>query len=196
VQIETGSPVHELVKGVQFLAGAALDPGAPLPQLTPSNDPVAWVGWLTLVEALLLAGRVDDASALNARAEELPGLGGAIDGMTRSFARAFALVMAGRHDEAAPLLRECLASARAVRAVPMTHVAHALLGEVQARAGDAREAARSLDKAASATPGGLAAAFVLRTRVALGDAAAAEELRRAAEALGAPGLLAGAVERA
>jgi hypothetical protein len=48
-----------------------------------------------------------------------------------------------------------------------------------------------LDKAGSAAPDGLAAAFVLRTRVARGDTPAAEELRRAAEALGAPGLLFG-----
>ena len=162
VQLPPGSPVDELVKGVGFLAAAALDPGAPVPSLAPSNDPVAWVGWLTLVEALLLSGRIDEASALNERTSQLPGLGGAIDGMTRTFSRAFGLVMAGRHGEAGPLLRECLASARAVRAVPMTHVAHALLGEVQARAGDAGEAARSLDKAAAATPDGLAAAFALR----------------------------------
>jgi class 3 adenylate cyclase/tetratricopeptide (TPR) repeat protein len=191
VPLEDNSPVHELVKAVRFLSAAARDPRAPDPPLTPSNDPVAWVGWLTLVEALLLGGRVDDAWELMARTDDLPGLGGAIDGMTRTFTRGFALLLADRPTEAGPLLRECLASARAVRAVPMTQVAHALLGEVHARAGDVAEATRMVDKAGSPAPDGLAAAFVLRTRALLGEDGAADELRQAADALAAPGLLLG-----
>ena len=125
-----------------------------------------------------------------ARAEELPGLGGAIDGMTRTFAVGFANLLAGRHESAGPSLEQCLASAQAVRAGPMTQVAHALLGEFHARRGEANEAARVLAEAGSPEPDGLAAAFVLRTRALLGVHGAAAELQAAAERLAAPGLMA------
>jgi tetratricopeptide (TPR) repeat protein len=191
VPLESNSPVRELVKGVQFLASVARESDAVEPALSTSNDPVVWVGWLTTVEALLLAGRVDDAERLVTDIENLPGLGGAIDGMTRSLTVGLAMLMTDRADEAAPLLREALASARAVRSDSMMQAAHALLAETHARTGEGDEARRYLEKAGAPAPDGVCGALVVRARTVLGEADAAVDLRRMAEELGAPGLLVG-----
>jgi len=193
VPVEAGSAVEELVKAVGFLAGAARDPKAPEPVLLASNDPVVWVGWLLVVEAILLAGRVDDAQVLIDGIEDLPGLGGAIDTMTRNLIVGLGLLMIGRPEEAAPMLRECLASARAVRSHSMMQAAHALLAEAHARTGAPDEAARELEKAGEPELDGICGALVLRARTALGngDGDAAAALRATAEKLGAPGLLLG-----
>jgi hypothetical protein len=190
-RLEPGSPARELVKAVAFLAGAARDTAIPVPALASSNDPVVWVGWLMLVEGILLAGRVDDAQQVIDAIADLPGLGGAIDGMTRNLAVAFGLLMIGRPEEAGPMLRECLVSARAVRSHSMMQAAHALLAEVHARTGAPDEAGRELEKAGEPARDGVCGAFVLRARAAVGDGQAAADLRAVAEKLGAPGLVLG-----
>src|SRR5439155_15084953 len=185
-----GTGVALLVQGVSFLVAAAYDPSSPAPAFPGSSDPVAWMGWLAQVEALLLAGRAAEVSQLLESAGQLPTIG-ALTGMLIGLPRALALVLLDRHAEARPVLEEALASAQAVRSVPGAQAAGALLAEVEARAGHTDQAWKLLEEIGDAAPDGIAGALALRAQASLGDAAGDRELAEAARRLAAPGLLAG-----
>src|SRR5262249_7119347 len=69
-----------LMKGVGFMVDVAVDPTTPTPEAVHSPDPVAWMGYLTAAEALVLGGRIDEAIQLISDEHMLPGMA-ALEGM-------------------------------------------------------------------------------------------------------------------
>ena len=141
------------------------------------------------IEALLLAGRMEDAADAIGTAQ--PGRGmGALRGMLIGIPRGLIAVQQGRPRDARTDLEDAARSARAVRSAPGEAAARALLAEVAARTGDG-DAEALLDGVDELTTGGIAGALVLRARAVLGVPGAAAALRTAAADLHAPGLLVG-----
>jgi len=186
---ETG--VDVLTKGVGFMVGVAVDPELQAPDTIYSPDPVAWVGYLSAAEGLVLAGRLDDAMQILSDDRTLPGMA-ALEGMTRGLLRGICLVLAGRPAEARAFAESALGSATAVRAGPGQQAATALLAEIEVRTGDVDGAAADLvAEVGKTTPDSVVGMLALRARAALGEDGAAAQLAEAAEKLVAPGLLLG-----
>ena len=180
----------ELQRAVLFSATLALDPTAsiPVPGVT-SLDPRAAAGFLIVVEALLLAGRVEDAAAAVDRRTG-PGLG-TIEVLSSAVQVALAEVVRSEFAAARYHLGQALAAAEACEARPAVAAVRALLAEVSAREGDRAGAVEHLARIPAPAPGGLAAALALRARAAMGDEGVGPALAAEARRLGAPVLLAG-----
>ena len=186
---ETG--VALLTKGVGFMVDVAVDPTLPAPEAIYSPDPVAWVGYLSAAEGLVLAGRIDDAMEILSDDRTLPGMA-ALEGMTRGLLRGVCLVLSGRPSDARAFAESALGSATAVRARPGQQAATALLAEIEVRTGDVDGAAADLvAEVGKTTPDSVVGLLALRARAISGEAGAAAQLAEAAEKLVAPGLLLG-----
>lgn len=191
IETPADTGVAVLTKGVGFLVDLAVDPTTEAPSADFLPDPVAWMGWLTACEGLVLAGRVDEAVEILSDERTLPAMS-ALEGMSRGFLRGICHVLAGRPADARAFAEGALASAAAVRARPTQQAATALLAEIEARTGDVDGAARQLlGEAGDPGADSVAGVLALRARLALGDAGVADDLRAAAANLAAPGLLAG-----
>jgi tetratricopeptide (TPR) repeat protein len=190
VEVAEDSGVAMLTRGVGFLVATAADPTAAAPPTSESPDPVAWMGWLAVAEALVLAGRFDEAASVLADDRTLTAMS-SLDGMTRGLLRGLLLTLTDRPADARPLLEDARASARAVRARPGEQAATAVLAEIEASVGDGERAAALLDDVGTTTPDSVAGVLTLRARAALGHEGAAADLRSAATNLAAPGLLLG-----
>jgi len=190
LEVPEDSGVAMLTRGVGFMAATARDPGASAPPTSESPDPVAWMGWLAVAEALILAGRFDEAMELLSDDRTLPAMS-ALDGMTRGLLRGLFLTLTGRPADARPFLDSARASAGSVRARPGEQAATALLAEIEARVGDGERAAALLEDVGTTTPDSVAGVLALRARAALGQEGAAAALQTAATNLAAPGLLMG-----
>jgi len=137
----------------------------------------------------VLAGRLDEAMEILTDDRTLPAMS-SLEGMSRGLLRGVCLTLTGKPAEARRFAEGALASAAAIRAVPAQKVATALLAEIEARTGDVDGAAADLvAEVGKTTPDSVAGVLALRARVALGEQAAAEQLRVAATNLAAPGLL-------
>jgi tetratricopeptide (TPR) repeat protein len=186
---ETG--VALLARGVAFMVDLASDPRVPAPEATYSPDPVAWMGYLTAAEALVLAGRLDEATEILSDERTLPAMS-ALEGMSRGLLRAVCLVLTDRPADARHLAETALASAAAVRARPAQQAATALLAEIEARTGDPDRAVEQLlAEVGETSPESVTGVLALRARAALGEEGAAASARAAAEKLAAPGLAMG-----
>jgi len=180
-----------LAKGVGFMVDVAADPTIPTPDAVHSPDPVAWMGYLTAAEALVLAGRIDEAQELLYDEHMLPGMV-ALEGMSRGLLRGLCLVLTGRAAEARAFAESALASAAAVRARPAQQAGTALLAEIEARTGDPDgAAAQLLAEVGETSPESVTGVLALRARAALGEDGAAGQLQTATENFAAPGLLLG-----
>jgi class 3 adenylate cyclase/tetratricopeptide (TPR) repeat protein len=180
-----------LTKGVGFMVDVAVDPATPMPEAVYSPDPVAWMGYLTAAEALVLAGRIDEALELLADEHMLPGMA-ALEGMSRGLLRGLCLVLTGRAAEARAFAESAMGSAVAVRARPAQQAATALIAEIEARTGDVDGAAREvLAEVGDTASDSVAGVLALRARAALGDQGAAAQAHTAAQKLAAPGLVLG-----
>jgi class 3 adenylate cyclase/tetratricopeptide (TPR) repeat protein len=183
--------VAVLTKGVGFMVDLAVDATAAPPTADFLPDPVAWMGFLTAAEGLVLAGRFGEAMEVLDDDRTLPALS-ALDGMTRGLLRAICLTVTGRPAEARAYAESALGSAAAVRAHPAQQAATALLVEIETRAGDVDGAAAQLGAEIGATaPDSVVGVLAIRARAALEEKGAAAHLRAAAEKLAAPGLSAG-----
>ena len=186
---ETG--VALLTMGVGFMVDVAADPTALAPAATYSPDPVAWMGYLTAAEGLVLAGRLDEATEILSDDRTLPAMS-SLEGMSRGLLRGICLILTGRPAEARAFAESALASAASVRARPAEQAATALLAEIEARTGDVDgAAAQLLAEVGETSPDSVVGILALRARTALGEDGAAVQLRTAAERLAAPGLAAG-----
>src|SRR5205085_1882655 len=125
-----------------------------------SSDPVAWMGWLAVAEALVLAGRFDEAMSVLSDDRTLPVMS-ALDGMTRGLLRGLFLTLTGRPADARPFLESARASADAVRARPGEQAATAVLAEIEARVGGGERAAALLDDVGTTTPDSVAGVLAL-----------------------------------
>jgi len=180
-----------LTKGVGFMVDVAVDPTAPVPTAPHSPDPVAWMGYLTAAEGLVLAGRLDEATEVLSDDRTLPAMS-SLEGMSRGLLRGICLVLGGRPAHARAFAESALASASAVRARPAQQAATAVLAEIEARTGDVDGAARDvLAEVGETSPDSVVGVLALRARAATGDTVAADRLRKAARNLAAPGLLLG-----
>jgi class 3 adenylate cyclase/tetratricopeptide (TPR) repeat protein len=178
-----------LAKGVGFMVDVAVDPTTPAPEASYSPDPVAWMGYLTAAEGLVLAGRLDDAVEILSDERTLPAMS-SLEGMSRGLLRGICLVLTGRPADARPFAESARASAAAVRARPAQQAATAVLAEIEARTGDVDgAAAQLLAEVGETSPDSVTGVLALRARVALGEEGAAEMLRTAVANLAAPGLL-------
>jgi tetratricopeptide (TPR) repeat protein len=189
LEVPDDSGAAMLTRGVAFMVAAAADPTAAAPPTSESSDPVAWMGWLAVAEALVLAGRLEEAASVLADDRTLSH--SALEGMTRGLLRGLSLTLTDRPGDAKPYIENALASATAVRARPGEQAARAVLAEIEARVGDRDAAATLLDEVGATTPDSVAGVLALRARAALGEQGAAEEVQRAATNLAAPGLLLG-----
>jgi class 3 adenylate cyclase/tetratricopeptide (TPR) repeat protein len=180
------SDATALVEACGFMVDSARGIAVSAPAPPQDLSPLALVGEMLVLDALLLAGHIDPALC---RIESSPAAGYVatplllrIVGTTHGAL----LVLAGRTDEAQPALALGIQLAGAAQATATVAALQALLAEVLARRGDRDEARSHLDAVVD-DPGGVAAALVLRSRVLLGEsdaAALAEHCRR----LVAPGL--------
>ncbi|HYA67451.1 MAG TPA: hypothetical protein VED63_01850, partial [Acidimicrobiales bacterium] len=161
------------------VAGGSPVAAPPTPPV-PSPDPViAMAG--TIIEAeLIMAGRVEEA-LIRFESRGRPGLGAISD--LAGVLHGLSLVLAGRPDEARPWVDRAAEAAAALDARPGAGAAAALMAEIT---GNAEALPVSPPSSAGVTD-----ALVLRARAIMGDAGAAEALRRATKALAMPGLLAG-----
>jgi class 3 adenylate cyclase/tetratricopeptide (TPR) repeat protein len=189
LEVPDDSGVAMLTRGVGFMVAAAADTTTAAPPTSDSSDPVAWMGWLAVAEALVLAGRFEEAASVLAHDRTLSH--SSLEGMTRGLLRGLSLTLTDRAGDAKPYIENALASATAVRARPCEQAARAVLAEIEARVGDRDAAATLLDEVGGTTPDSVAGVLALRARAALGEQGAAEEVRRAATNLAAPGLLLG-----
>jgi len=162
-----------------LVAAGAPDTPPPLPP-SPSSDPVVGMAVVVIEIALTMAGRNDEA-LIRADAVREHGLG--VIGDLTGVLHALALVLAGRRDEARPVVERAARAARALGAGPAERAATALMAEIT---GDTTKLTAPLGAV-----GGLCDALVLRAMSVNGDPGAAEELRRASADLSMPGLLAG-----
>jgi tetratricopeptide (TPR) repeat protein len=164
------------------VAEGAHSAAPPFPPAT-SPDPVAGVAGLVVQAELLLAGRCAEALAhfQEFAAMERKPANTLSDAM--GVLCALGLVLSGRGDEAGPWAERAIGAARVLQARPTEVAARAVLTEIS---GDPTGLPEPPAVASS-----VAEALVLRAHAALGNEAAREALRRAAESLVAPGLLAG-----
>ena len=156
-------------------------PGA-TPPFPPDStaDPVVEMAVYVIEAELTLAGRVDEALAridgvARANLGTIGDLAAVLNGL--------ALVLAGRRDEALAYVERAAEAARALEAPAAARAARALRAEIT---GD-----HAGLPPAPAAAHSVADALVLRAHAALGDDAARQALRRAADALASPGLTLG-----
>jgi class 3 adenylate cyclase/tetratricopeptide (TPR) repeat protein len=150
---------------------------APLPP-EPPTDPVALEAVAVIAGELTAAGRVEEA--LGVLGEDARTLFGPLGDLVRLI-WAFALVVAGRSEEALPFADRAAEAARRLGAERAVEAAAALRAEVT---GDSTGLPPAPPAAA-----GLADALVLRAHASLGDTAALDSLRTAAARLAQPALL-------
>jgi hypothetical protein len=145
-----------------------------------SPDPVSAMAGLIVEAELTMAGRVGEAVSRFENAVR-PDLGpiGDLGGVFY----ATALVLAGRGQEALPLVERSARAAQALEAAPASSVAIALRAEITGDPAGLPEP--------SAEPASVSDVLVLRAHAACGDADAAAALKRAVIRLAMPGLAAG-----
>src|SRR5204863_4100535 len=149
---------------------------------------VAWLGYRTAAEGLVLAGRVDEAPEMLSDDRTLPAMS-SLEGMSRGLLRGICLILTGRPAEDRGFAESALASAASVRARPAEQAATAVLAEIEARTGDVDgAAAQLLAEVGETSPDSVVGLLALRARAALGHPDALQELRKACENLRAPGL--------
>jgi class 3 adenylate cyclase/tetratricopeptide (TPR) repeat protein len=159
------------------VAEGAANAAAPLPP-EPPTDPVALEAVSIVAGEMTAAGRAEEALGVLGT-EAVPLLGPL--GELVKLIQAFALVVAGRPEEALPYAERAAEAARRLRAERAVEAGAALRAEVT---GDATGLPPAPPAAA-----GLADALVLRAHAALGDATALDRLRTAATRLALPALL-------
>jgi hypothetical protein len=167
------------------VARGASTAAAPFPPLG-SVDPVARVADLVVQAELIFAGRVEEAmSHFGALAEQgSPRFAeSSTFGETTGLVGALGLVLSGHAEEAAPLAQRASRAARVLGAHPTEVAAQALLAEISRRDSDL--------PSPPAVAGSVAETLVLRAHASLGRPGALPALQRAADSLGAPGLLLG-----
>ena len=163
------------------VATGSAEAAPPFPPEDTADPVLAMAG--TIVEAgLILSGRFDEA--VHRRDHDRPLLQGHLADLGSLYS-ALGLVLAGRGLEAAPILDRVVAAARVLGAEPAERAALALRAEIHDAAPDVSPSAAGGEEASFAD------ALVWRARARRGDGAAADTLRRMAEALCAPGLLVG-----
>ena len=162
------------------VADGAPGAAAPFPPDT-SPDPVVAMASLVIETELTLSGRFAEAQARfeNVGPPELEGPMAEVGGLVY----ALALVLVGEVDSALPWVKRAYEAAQALGAGPAAVASAALFSEIT---GDTTAL-----PACPSIAGGLADALVMRAYAAAGQETALDALRRAAETLVAPGLLAG-----
>jgi len=149
-----------------------------------SLDPRAAAALLMVLEGMLLAGRLDDATvAFDHRTR--PELG-TVEVLSSAVPVGLGDLLRGELDDARRHLEMAVVAADACESRPAATAARALLAEVAIRSGDRVRAGELLDTLPSPCPGGMAAACVLRARAAFGDEGAMVALTAEARRLGAP----------
>ena len=162
------------------LATGATGAAPPFPP-PDSLDPVTTMAGLVVNMELVLAGRLDEAiehlelTGPPSLEGPMADVGGLVYGA--------ALVLVGRAEEATPWIARAAAAAQLLQGSPAALAAAGLLAEAT---GDISRLPRPPVQAA-----GVAEALVARAHARVGDADAADTLRRAAKSLAAPGLLLG-----
>ena len=140
------------------------------------------------LEALLLAGRLDEAEAMI----DAPGVSrefGSVTRATHGLMVGLHHLLSGRWGDAAATLEESAAAADRVSARPSGVAARAALAEALTRSGEGEKALQLLADLPSPLPGGLAGLLVDRARAVTGDESAAAALAADCERLAAPGLV-------
>ncbi|MDQ1397622.1 MAG: hypothetical protein QOG64_2881, partial [Acidimicrobiaceae bacterium] len=187
-----GRNQSEAVFSAAALFSAALlrDPSASLPLPPPVDvpDPRAKLIGATVVEGLLLVGRLDEARR---RLEETRAANDMNDVPAVTFGGGQALVdlLEGRLPEAVATLERVIGAADRIWARPAGAGARAMLAEAHYRLGDRARAEQLLAELPRPMPGGLAGALAQRARAAMGDEAAAADFVNRCRVLAAPGLL-------
>lgn len=161
------------------VATGTRDASPPVPPDT-SVDPVVGMARFVIETELTLSGRPGAALEILERPEHVHL--GVMSDMT-GLLQALALILDGRRDEAQPWIDRGERAAHRLQARNAAVVAAALRAELSRDPSGLAEV-RSSDEL------GLADVLVLRARAVAGDEQAATRLPGAAEALGAPGLLA------
>ena len=180
---------EDLHHAVRFSLALAFDPSADVaaPEIV-SLDPRASAATLIVVEAVILAGRVDDASRVLHANRARPELG-RVESITMGVMVGLQHLLRGRLSHARTALETAVAAADACWARPAAAAGRAMLAEVAAREGDRARAAELMAGVPHPPPEGLAGVLVVRARAAMGDEAAAANLVDLAATLAAPGLL-------
>ena len=178
------APPDPLVAAAQSVTLLAGDPQAALPPndwaRRAAGDPVAAIAAHLEAEALVLAGRPEEAL------ERLRGIGSDVDYTAVTVGvggvvRGWALLDAGHAGEAVEVLRPVVEAAGALHMPPTRAAAEALLAQALGES-------EPLPAVEDDLEGGVAAALVQRTRAARGDGRAAAALAGEAMRLAAPGL--------
>jgi hypothetical protein len=143
---------------------------------------------LMVLEALLFAGRLDDASAMLHQPGETSEFG-SITAATNGLIVGLVDVLAGRSEAAVVALEPVIAAAAKVSARPAEVAARALLAEATWRTGDRERALQILGDLRLPLPGGVTRLLVDRARAVTGDEAAAAALVEAGARLQTPGLM-------
>ncbi len=183
-------PPSLLVEAALFDLALAGGESPPVPGPFNSPDPVVNMAVMIASEALMLAGRPDEAIELFASWPDRPDLG-PLEQLGPALTRAAADVLAGRHGTAGPSLEQALRAAEATEIVgygPYVVIIRALLAEVAAVNGDRARAAELLDTLVPTDDLAVSQALLRRAHAQLGDERAAAELEEMVTALRAPGL--------
>ena len=173
-----------------FAAALAADSAASLaapPLAAEITDPRAGLAQMMVIEALLLAGRVDDAVAVLTEVHTV-GQMGAVGVVSQGLAEGLRWLLTGRFDRAEAAARAMAEAAERVGARPALVAARAMLAEALWCTGRSDDALALLDQLAGDPVGGLAGALVLRARAVAGDPAAFAALPAELARLAAPGL--------
>ncbi|MBV8194648.1 MAG: AAA family ATPase [Candidatus Dormibacteraeota bacterium] len=178
-----------LFDAVDFIVRLAWDPaagGCPTPADSPS--PIAVVSDIIIIEALLLAGRFDEAQQqLEASALETFATASPFFSRMLAVVRGAVMICSGRLDADDAGLEEAREAALRFNAPPNAVAASAILAETYSRRGDVERARAALD-AVGDDPGGFAGLLLLRARAACGEAGAGEQLAYMAQLLAAQGM--------
>ena len=177
-----------LLPAVEYMVAMSRDGTAAPPERATATGPLAILADALVIEAQLLAGDVEAATA-HLAGSKLDVAPGRTQFLTRLIGatRGAVLVLSGRYTEAEESLIAARDSARSVGAWPTEVTATALLAEVEICRGNV-QAARDLLAEVADDPGGIAGLTVERARWLLGDEQAGERLRAGSIALAAPGL--------
>jgi class 3 adenylate cyclase len=180
---------EDLHQAVRFSLALAADPSTDVaaPEIV-SLDPRASAATLIVVEAVILAGRVDDASRVLHANRARPELG-RVESITMGVMIGLQHLLRGRLSHARTALETAVAAADACWARPAAAAGRAMLAEVAARDGDRTRAAEMMAGVPHPPPEGLAGALAMRAHAAMGDEGAAATLVDLAATLAAPGLL-------